>query len=43
MLEQAIPTENVAGGENSPRWLVGGDVALVVALKRESAMGANEG
>jgi hypothetical protein len=35
--------ENVAGGEDFPRWLVGDDVALVAALKRENAMGANEG
>jgi hypothetical protein len=26
-----------------PRWLVGGDEALVAALRREIAMGANEG
>jgi hypothetical protein len=41
--EQAIPAENVAGGEYFPRWLVGGDVALVAALRRENATGANEG
>jgi hypothetical protein len=35
--------ENVAGGEDFLRWLVGDDVALMVALKRENAMGANEG
>jgi hypothetical protein len=43
VLEQAIPAENVAGGEDFPRWLVGDDVALVAALKRENATGANEG
>jgi hypothetical protein len=43
VLEQAIPAENVAGGEDFPRRLVGDDVALMVALKRENAMGANEG
>jgi hypothetical protein len=43
MLGQAIPAENVAGGEDFPRWLVGDDVALVAALKRESATGASEG
>jgi hypothetical protein len=43
MLEQAIPAENVAGGEDFSRWLVGDNVALVAALKRESATGANEG
>jgi hypothetical protein len=35
--------ENVAGGEDFPRRLVGDDVALVAALKRENATGANEG
>jgi hypothetical protein len=35
--------ENVAGGEDFPRWLVGDGEALVAALKREKAMGANEG
>jgi hypothetical protein len=35
--------ENVAGGEYFPRWLVGGNVALVAALRRENATGANEG
>jgi hypothetical protein len=35
--------ENVAGGEDFLRWLVGDGVALVAALKREKAMGANEG
>jgi hypothetical protein len=35
--------ENVAGGEDFPRWLVRDDVALVAALKRENATGANEG
>jgi hypothetical protein len=34
--EQAIPAGSVAGGEDFPRRLVGGDVVLVVALKRES-------
>jgi hypothetical protein len=43
MPEQAIPAENIAGDEVFPRWFVGGDVALVVALKREKAMEANEG
>jgi hypothetical protein len=41
--EQAIPAENVAGGEDFPRRLVGDDGALVAALKREKATGANEG
>jgi hypothetical protein len=31
------------GGEKLPRWLVGDDEALVGALRRESALGANEG
>jgi hypothetical protein len=35
--------ENVAGGEDLLRRLVGDDVALVAALKREIATGANEG
>jgi hypothetical protein len=35
--------ENVTGGEDFLRWLVGDDVALVAALKRENATGANEG
>jgi hypothetical protein len=43
VLEQAIPAERVTGGEDFPRRLVGDDVALVVALKRENATGANEG
>jgi hypothetical protein len=43
VLEQAIPAENVTGGEDFPRWLIEDDVALVAALKRENAMGANEG
>jgi hypothetical protein len=43
MLEQAIPAENVAGGEDLPRWLVGDDGVLMAALKRERATGANEG
>jgi hypothetical protein len=43
VLEQAIPAENAAGGEDFPRWLVGDDVALVEALKREKVTGANEG
>jgi hypothetical protein len=43
MLEQVIPAENVAGGEDFPRRLVGDDGALVAALKREKATGANEG
>jgi hypothetical protein len=43
MLEQAILVENVTGGKDLPRWLVGDDGALVAALKREKAMGVNEG
>jgi hypothetical protein len=43
VLEQAIPAENVASGEDFPRRLIGDDVALVAALKRENAIGANEG
>jgi hypothetical protein len=43
VLEQAIPAENVVGGEDFPRRLVGDDVALMAALKRENAMGTNEG
>jgi hypothetical protein len=35
--------ENAAGGEDFPRWLTGDDVALVAALRRENATGANEG
>jgi hypothetical protein len=35
--------ENVAGGEDLPQRLIGDDGALVAALKREKAMGANEG
>jgi hypothetical protein len=35
--------ENVTGGEDFPRRLVGDDVALMAALKRENATGANEG
>jgi hypothetical protein len=35
--------ENVTGGEDFPRWLIGDDVALVAALKRENATGVNEG
>jgi hypothetical protein len=35
--------ENVTGGEDFPRWLVGDGEALVAALKREKATGANEG
>jgi hypothetical protein len=34
---------NVAGGEGFPRWFVGDDEALVAALRRENATGANEG
>jgi hypothetical protein len=43
MLEQAVPVESVAGGEDFPRWLVGDGQALVAALKREKVTGANEG
>jgi hypothetical protein len=43
MLEQAVPAENIAGGEDFPRWLVGDGVALVAALKREKAMGGMRG
>jgi hypothetical protein len=35
--------ENVTGGEDFPRWLIGDDEALVAALKRKKAMGVNEG
>jgi hypothetical protein len=35
--------ENIAGGKDLSRRLVGDDVALVAALKRENATGANEG
>jgi hypothetical protein len=35
--------ENIAGGEDLPRRLIGGDVALVAVLKRENATGVNEG
>jgi hypothetical protein len=41
-LSKLFPVKNVAG-ENFPRRLVGDDVALVAALKRENATGANEG
>jgi hypothetical protein len=43
MLEQAVPAEKVAGGEDFPRWLVEDGEALVAALKREKATGMNEG
>jgi hypothetical protein len=43
VFEQAIPAENNAGGEDFPRRLIGDDVALVAALKRENVTGANEG
>jgi hypothetical protein len=43
VLEQAIPAEKTTGGEDFPRWLVRDGVALVEALRRENAMGANEG
>jgi hypothetical protein len=43
VLEQAIPAEKATGGEDFPRWLVGDVVALVEALRRENASGANEG
>jgi hypothetical protein len=39
MLEQAVLVENIAGGEDLPRWLVGDGEALVAALKREKATG----
>jgi hypothetical protein len=35
--------ENIIGGEDLPQRLVGDDEALVAALKREKATGANEG
>jgi hypothetical protein len=35
--------EDAAGDEDLPWRLVGDDVALVMALRRENAMGANEG
>jgi hypothetical protein len=34
VLEQAILAENVAGGEDFPRRLIGDDGTLVTALKR---------
>jgi hypothetical protein len=43
VFEQAIPAERVTGGEDFPLRLVGDDVALMAALKRENAMGVNEG
>jgi hypothetical protein len=43
MLEQAVPAESAAGGEDFSRWLVEDGVALMAALKREKATGANEG
>jgi hypothetical protein len=43
MLEQAVPAGNVTGGEDLPRRLIADDEALVAALKREKATGANEG
>jgi hypothetical protein len=43
VFDQAILAERVAGGEDFPRRLIGDDEALVAALKRENAMGANEG
>jgi hypothetical protein len=35
--------ENIAGGKDFPRWLVGDGEALMAALKREKATGVNEG
>jgi hypothetical protein len=35
--------EKATGGEELLRWLAGDDEALVGALRRESASGANEG
>jgi hypothetical protein len=35
--------KNDTGGEDFPRRLVGDDEALMAALKRENATGANEG
>jgi hypothetical protein len=43
VFEQAIPAERVTGGEDFPWWLIGDDIALMAALKRENATGANEG
>jgi hypothetical protein len=43
VLKQAIPAENVAGGEDFLRRLIGDDIALMAVLKRENATGANEG
>jgi hypothetical protein len=43
VLERAGSAEKATGGEDFPRWLVGDDVALVAALRREKATGANEG
>jgi hypothetical protein len=42
-LSKLFLVENVAGGEDLLRRLVGDEVALVAALKRENATGANEG
>jgi hypothetical protein len=38
-----LVAENVVGGEDFPRRFVGDNGALVAALKREKATGANEG
>jgi hypothetical protein len=38
-----LVAEKATGGKDFPRWLVGDDVALVEALRRENATGANEG
>jgi hypothetical protein len=43
VLEQAILAENIASGEDFPRRLIGDDVALVVAPKRENVMGGMRG
>jgi hypothetical protein len=43
VFEQATPAERVTGGEDFPRRLIGDDIALVAALKRENVTGANEG
>jgi hypothetical protein len=41
-LSKLFPVGNVTGSEDLPRRLIGDDVALVAALKRENATGANE-
>jgi hypothetical protein len=43
LFDQAILAKRVTGGEDFLRRLIGDDEALMAALKRENAMGANEG